>query len=81
MFKCSNCASTFSVPANSCPYARHARQTAGDAKSLNIANEYINKSIEFEFDTMYIVSFEIGEEDVMEGVSASESNTIKQMEP
>jgi hypothetical protein len=51
-------------------YARRARQAARDAKQEQAGREETNKSVENEFDKMSVVSFEIVEEDVMEGGSA-----------
>jgi hypothetical protein len=46
-----------------------------DAKKEHAGREETNKSVENEFDKMNVVSFEIVEEDVMEGGSARDGNT------
>jgi hypothetical protein len=52
----------------------------GMQKRNTQAEEQTNESVENEFDKMSVVSFEIVEEDVMEGGSASDGNTNKQQE-
>jgi hypothetical protein len=80
IFKCSNCSGAHPARASGCTYARRARQAARDAKTEHAGREVTNESVENEFYKMSVVSFEILEEDVMEGGSASDGNTNKQQE-
>jgi hypothetical protein len=80
IFKCSNCSGAHPAGASGCTYARRARQAARDAKKEHAGREETNESVENEFDKMSVVSFEIVEEDVMEGGSASDGNTNIQQE-
>jgi hypothetical protein len=80
IFKCSNCSGAHPARASGCTYAHHARHAARDAKKEHAGREQTNESVENEFHTMSVVSFEIVEEDVMEGGSASDGNTNKQQE-
>jgi hypothetical protein len=80
IFKCSNCSGTHLASVSGCTYARRARQAARDAKQEQTGREETNKSVENEFDKMSVVSFEIVEQDVMEGCSARDGNTNNQQE-
>jgi hypothetical protein len=80
IFKCSNCSGAHPAGASGCTYARRARQAARDAKKEHAGREETNESVENEFDKMSVFSFEIVEEDVMVGRSASVGNTNKQQE-
>jgi hypothetical protein len=80
IFKYSNCSGAHPAGASGCTYARRARQAARDAKKEHTAREQTNESVENECDKMSVVSFEIVEEDVMEGGSARDGNTNKQQE-
>jgi hypothetical protein len=79
IFKCSNGSGAHPVGASGCTYARCARRAARDAKKEQAGREKTNESLENEFDKMSVVSFEIVEEDVMEGGSARGGNTNKQL--
>jgi hypothetical protein len=80
IFQCSNCSGAHPAGESRCTYARCARQGAQDAKKEHTGREETNESVENEFDKMSVVSFEIVEEDLMEGGSARDGNTNKQEE-
>jgi hypothetical protein len=66
IFKCRNCLGAHPARPSGCTYARRARQAAREAKKDQQA-EKTNELVENEFNMMSVVSFEIVEEDVMEG--------------
>jgi hypothetical protein len=78
IFKCSKFSGAHPAGACGCTYARRAWQAAWDSKKEQAGKEETNKLVENEFEKMSVVSFEIVEEDFMEGGSARDRNSNKQ---